>query len=161
MKALAILSVIVLIAAIGGVGYLYMTSSVVVAALDVFAVEADTQPELFAALKSQVESGSVIGTAYTGQTALGDASGYQFLTYTVRLKNNCFVTADMVELQVTPMEGDVLQIGDFQPKALQAQTTGDLQAVILTDIHMHATRELNVTYYIWGMPFTLRTICSQ
>jgi len=161
MKALAILSVIVLIASIVGVGYLYMTASMVVIGLDVIAVEAATQPELLSQLKSQVESGSVLGTAYTSQTWLEDASAYQFLTYTVRLQNNTFVTADMVELQVTPMSGDVLQIGDYTPKALQSHATGDIQATILTDATMHATRELNVTYYIWGLPFSLRTICSQ
>ncbi len=161
MKALAILSVIVLIASIVGVGYLYMTASVAVVGLDVIAVEASTQPELFNQLKSQVESGSVLGTAYTSQSWLEAASAYQFLTYTVRLQNNTFVTADMVELQVTPMSGDVLQIGDYTPKALQSHATGDIQATILTDAAMHATRELNVTYYIWGMPFSLRTICSQ
>jgi len=153
--------VIVLIASIVGVGYLYMTTSMVVIGLDVIAVEAATQPELFSQLKSQVESGSVLGTAYTSQAWLEDASAYQFLTYTVRLQNNTFVTADMVELQVTPMSGDVLQIGDYTPKALQSHATGDIQATILTDATMHATRELNVTYYIWGLPFSLRTICSQ
>lgn len=161
MKVLAILSVIVLIASLVGVGYLYMTSSVAVIGLDVIAVEAATQPDLFNQLKAQVESGGVLGTAYTSQTWLEDASAYQFLTYTVRLQNNTFVTADMVELQVTPMNGDVLQIGDFTPKALQSHATGDIQATILTDASMHSTRELNVTYYIWGMPFSLRTICGQ
>lgn len=161
MKFLAILSVLVLIASIVGVGYLYMTASMVVVGLDVIAVEASTQPDLFRTLKEQVESGSILGTAYTSQTWLEDASAYQFLTYTVRLRNNTFVTADMVELQVTPMSGDVLQIGDFTPKALPSHATGDIQATILTDANMHSTRELNVTYYIWGLPFTLRTICGQ
>ena len=88
---------------------------------------------------------------------IGDAANYQFYTYTVRLKNSCFLAADMVEVQVTPMEGDVLQIGDTSAKVLAARTTGDIQATILTDINMHAVRELNVTYYMWGLPFTLRT----
>lgn len=156
MKYVAILTVLVLIASLIGVGYLYLTANVTVEAIGVVAVEASTQPELFEQLRQQVESQSVVGTAYTNQP-LGDASGYQFYTYTIRLKNNCFVTADMVEVQVTPMAGDVLQLADDTARALPARTTGDLGATILTDVNMHSVRELNISYYMWGVPFTIRT----
>lgn len=156
MKFVAILSVLVLIASLVGIGYLYLTTNVTVEALGVVAVEAAHQPELFDQLRQQVENQSVLGTLYTSQP-LGDAANYQFYTYTIRLKNNCFVTADMVEVQVTPMEGDVLQIADTSARALAARSTGDLQATILTDIQMHSVRELNISYYMWGIPFTIRT----
>lgn len=156
MKVVAILSVLVLIASLVGVGYLYLTANVTVEAIGVVAVEASAQPEYFAQLKQQAESQQVVGTAFTSQP-LGDAESYQFLTYTVRLKNSCFVTADMVEVQVTPMQGDVLQMADTSARALSARSTGDLTATILTDIGMHAVRELNITYYMWGIPFSLRT----
>jgi len=162
MKTAAILSVLLLIACIIGVGYLYMTTAIVVLNTpQVIAVEAATQPEVFDQLRAQVESGSVLGSTYTSSRQLDDASHYQFLTYTVRLRNSCFVNADMVEVQVTPMEGDVLQMGDFSPKTLTAHSTGDIQATILTKIGMHPVRELNVTYYIWGLPFHLRTVYGQ
>lgn len=160
MKKVAILSVILLVACLIGVGALYLTANVVVEAVGVIAVEAETQPELFARLQEQQRTGHVIGTAYTSE-AIGDASNYQFYTYTVRLRNNCFLTADMVEVQVTPMEGDVMQVGDTSAKALSAQSTGDIQATILTARGMHAVRELNVTYYMWGMPFSVRTAYSS
>ncbi len=35
---------------------------------------------------------------------------YEFFTYTVRLKNNCLLNCDMVELQVTPRDGDIIQL---------------------------------------------------
>lgn len=156
MKYVAILTVLLLIASLIGVGYLYLTANVTVEAIGVVAVEASTQPELFEQLRQQVENQSVVGTAYT-TTPLGDASNYQFYTYTIRLKNNCFVTADMVEVQVTPMDGDVLQLADTSARALSARSTGDLGATILTDISMHSVRELNISYYMWGVPFTIRT----
>lgn len=159
MKYAAIATAILLILSLIGVGALYLTANVTVEAVSVIAVEAATQPDLFAELKTQQQSGSVIGTSYT-DSALGDAENYQFYTYTVRLKNSCFLTADMVEVQVTPMTGDVMQLGDTSAKALPARSTGDIQATILTDISMHAVRELNVTYYMWGIPFTLRTTYS-
>ncbi|MGN0777642.1 MAG: hypothetical protein ACI4MJ_00695 [Aristaeellaceae bacterium] len=156
MKYAAIAAALLLIVSLVGVGCLYLTANVTVEAVGVVAVEAATQAEVFSTLKEQQRTGQVVGTAFTSEP-LGDAADYQFYTYTVRLKNSCFLSADMVELQVTPMTGDVLQIGDTSAKALAPRTMGDLQATILTDIGMHAIRELNVTYYMWGIPFTLRT----
>lgn len=156
MKYIAILTVLLLIASLVGVGYLYLTSNVTVEAIGVVAVEASTQPEMFERLRQQMESQSVVGTAFTTQP-LGDINNYQFYTYTIRLKNNCFLTADMVEVQVTPMQGDVLQLADGSARALAARSTGDLGATILTDINMHSVRELNISYYMWGVPFTIRT----
>ena len=156
LKHAAIITVLLLIAALIGVGALYLTSNVTVEAVGVITVEAEAQPQLFAQLQEQQRSGYVTGTPYSTDP-IGSAENYQFYTYTVRLKNNCFLTADMVELQVTPMTGDVMQLGDFGAKALSARATGDIQATILTDINMHAVRELNVTYYMWGIPLTLRT----
>lgn len=156
MKYAAIFMVLVLIASLVGVGYLYLTANVTVQAVGVTAVEASTQPTLFEELARQVENRQVLGTAYTS-APLGGIENYQFYTYTVRLRNNCFVTADMVEVQVTPMEGDVLQIGDDTARALPARSTGDITATILTDVNMHSVRELNITYYMWGVPFSLKT----
>ena len=120
------------------------------------AVEASTQPALFEELARQVENRQVLGTAFSS-VPLGSVENYQFYTYTVRLRNNSFVTADMVEVQVTLMEGDVLQIGDDTARALSARSTGDITATILTDVNMHSVRELIVTYYMWGVPFSLKT----
>jgi hypothetical protein len=156
LKKAAILSVLLLILALIGVGALYLTANVTVEAVGVIALEAEAQPQLFSELRQQQASGYVSGTPYTADP-IGSIENYQFYTYTVRLKNNCFLTADMVELQVTPMAGDVMQLGDFSAKALAPRATGDIQATILTDVNMHAVRELNVTYYMWGIPFSLRT----
>lgn len=156
MKYVAIITVLLLIACLVGVGYLYLTANVTVEAIGVVAVEAASQPDMFLNLARQVEDQRVVGTAYT-TAPLGDASNYQFYTYTIRLKNNCFVTADMVEVQVTPMQGDVLQLADSSARALAARSTGDLSVTILTDINMHSVRELNISYYMWGVPFTIRT----
>lgn len=161
MKAAAIISVILLIVCLLGIGVLYATAGMTVESVGVIAVEASTQPDLFSQLRQQVESGGVLGTAYTGQSWLDDAENYQFYTYTIRLRNDCFVPADMIEVQVTPMDGDVLQIGDYTVKQLAARAEGDLQVTILTSIGMHPVRELMVSYYVWGMPFNLKTTYGQ
>ena len=157
MKYIAILSVLVLIVTLVGVGYLYMTANIVVEAVGVIATEAAGQEALFNDLKTQLRLNAVIGTPYVEPRELTGPEDYQFLTYTVRLRNNSTVPADMVELQITPMAGDILQIGSFDNVKLPAGQTVDATATILTGKNMHAIREVCITYYIWGVPFTMKT----
>ncbi len=157
MKYFAILTVLLLIVSLIGVGSLYLTSNLVVEATGVMAIEAETQPELFGQLRDQVRRGAVLGTPFVAQGELSDPENYQFYTYTVRLRNDCRIPAEMIELQVSPMPGDILQLGSDSQPALQARATGDVTATILTLKGVHSVREVIVTYYMWGVPFTLRT----
>ena len=157
MKYFAILTVLILIVTLVGVGYMYMNANIYVDAVGVVATDAASQPALFAELREQVRLGAVLGTPYTTAQELSDAANYQFYTYTVRLKNDTSVPADMVELQVTPMAGDVLQIGSFTDMKIPAKQTADVTATILTAKDMHPIREVTVSYYIWGVPFTMKT----
>ena len=92
----------------------------------------------------------------TGCIAADAVHQYQFYSYTVRLKNNTFLNAEAVELTVSPMNGDILQIGDTEMHTLRAQTSGDISAMILTAKGMHNVRELTVSWYFWGLPFSVR-----
>ena len=158
MKAAAIFMVIILVVSVCGVGYLYMTSSVTVAAVGMVATEATAQQGTFDELKVKLAAGSATGTIYQAGETLGDADDYQFYTYTVRLKNNCLLNCDMVELQVTPRDGDIIQLRNEQTLALATHTTGDISATILTVLDSGTARELLITYYVWGIPFTIKTI---
>ena len=157
MKYFAIITVLILIATLVGVGYLYMNANIFVEAVGVIATDAVSQYELYEDLRDQLRLGAVAGTPYIAATELAGPENYQFLTYTVRLRNNTAVPADMVELQVTPMAGDVLQIGSFEDVKLPAGRSMDATATILTDVNMHGIREVTITYYIWGVPFTMKT----
>lgn len=157
MKAIAILMVIALVVAVCGVGYLYMTANVSVVAVGMTATEATVQQATFDKLKTDLAQNSLIGTLFQNDTELGEAQAYQFYTYTVRLRNFSMLTCDMVELQVTPQEGDVLQMGNEQSKALSAGATGDISATVLTSVESLPVRELIITYYVWGIPFTVKT----
>lgn len=157
MKYFAIITVLILIATLVGVGYLYMNANVFVEAVGVIATDAVSQYELYEDLRDQLRLGAVAGTPYIAATELSGPENYQFLTYTIRLRNNTSVPADMVELQVTSMAGDVLQIGSFEDVKLPAGRSVDATATILTDVNMHPIREVTITYYIWGVPFTMKT----
>ena len=63
MKAFAVISVLVLLACLIGVGYVYMTAHIVVEGVGVVATEAVNQPQTFADVKEQIASGQVLGTA--------------------------------------------------------------------------------------------------
>lgn len=157
MKYFAILTVLILIVTLLGVGYMYMNANIYVEAVGVIATDAQSQQALFEELQTQLRLGAVVGTPYTAAQELAGPEDYQFLTYTVRLRNNCSVPADMVELQITPMAGDILQVGSSQDVKLPAGQTVDATATILTGVNMHAIREVTITYYIWGVPFTMKT----
>ncbi|MGN1368587.1 MAG: hypothetical protein ACI4WX_06960 [Aristaeellaceae bacterium] len=157
MKYFAIFSVLILIVTLVGVGYMYMSANIFVEAVGVVSTDAPSQIILFEELREQLRLGAVVGTPFVSTQELSDAENYQFYTYTVRLRNECAVAADMVELQVTPMTGDILQIGSFADIKLPAKQTVDASATILTDVNMHPIREVTITYYIWGVPFTMKT----
>lgn len=157
MKYFAILTVLILIVTLVGVGYMYMSANIFVEAVGVVATDAPSQIATFEELREQLRLGAVVGTPYVAAQELSSAENYQFYTYTVRLRNDCSVPADMVELQVTPMAGDILQIGSFADVKLPAKQTVDVNATILTDVNMHPIREVMVTYYIGGVPFTMKT----
>jgi len=156
MKYIAALMVIVLLAAVGGTGYLYMTANLVVEATGLASHPASEQQATFDDLKTRMELNAVQGTLFDSE-ALGSAQDYVFYTYTLRLRNDCFLDMDMVEVQVVPVDGDILQIGSFQANGLPARSTGDISATILTRAGNHAVREIIVTYYVWGVPHTLKT----
>lgn len=162
MKYFAIISALVLLLTLVGVGSLYMTANIYVEAAGVITVEASTQPALFASLRDQARLGAVVGTSYAGQAQLGEAEDYQFCIYTVRLRNDCHVTAESVEVQVAPMSGDVLYFAqnDYLPVptlvSVPAGGTAEASAVLLTTRGNHTIREVAVTYYMWGIPFTLK-----
>ena len=89
---------------------------------------------------------------------LSGAEDYVFYTYTFRLENNTTLPAEMTEVQITPMSGDILQIGSDQVLTLPAHTIGDVTAHHPDEQgHARQSGEANITYYIWGIPFTIRT----
>ena len=155
LKALMILMIVLVVAALGVVGYFFAGAKVSISAYKAEGVPAAQQTELFEQIKTQVEQNEFQGTRFT-TAPLGDAEDYAFITYTLRLSNQCLVPIDTVEVQVEPDASDVLQIGDTKVHSLEAQSQGDMTATILTAVDSHSVRELIVTYYVWGVSFSIR-----
>ena len=155
MKPLAIILVILVLAALVGVGYLYFTSNLTVSFSSVVATDPVNQTEAFSQIRTAVENETFIGTRFSSEQ-LGDPEDYLFYTWTVHLENKSFLPADTVEIQITPMTGDVLLLGDTEEHSLDSRRTADLTATVLTSRGMHSVREATVTWYVWGLPFSAR-----
>ena len=155
MKAAAIILIVLVLAAVGAIGYLYLKSDLAVSFVSCIVTDTVTQADYFDQLKSQIASSSFVGTLFAG-TDLGEADEYQFITYTVHLTNHAFLNAEVIEFRVTPMQGDVAQIGETVQYSLKSGKSMDLSATILTAREMHSIREGTVTCYFWGIPFTTK-----
>ena len=155
MKPFAVILIILVLAAVCGVGYLYLNAGLDVRFVSCVATDTVTQAETFDALKSAIASDTFVGTRFS-QDEPGSADQYQFLTYTVRLNNHAFLPAEVIEIRITPMQGDVLQVGDRNLHDLASGREMELSAVILTTREMHSVREATVSYYFWGVPFTAK-----
>ena len=155
MKAAAIILLVLCLAALGGVGWLYLTASVDVIPAEVIATDAVSQTDYYADLMAQLENESFVGTRFS-RDPLESPEQDVFYTYTVRITNRSFLPLQLAELQVSPISGDYLQVGDLEPHDLAAGRSLDLSATILTRKQTHNVRELTVSYYIWGLPFFTR-----
>lgn len=155
MKAAAILMLVVCLAALCGVGYLYMSASITVSPVETIASDAVSQSEYYQTLREQLENGSFTGTLFS-QDRPDNPERDVFYTYTVQISNHSFLPAEVVELQIMPVTGDILQIGDPSEHTLISGHTISLSATLLTEKQLHNIRELTVTYYVWGIPFSAK-----
>lgn len=160
MRPIAIGLLVVCLGLIGLTGYLYFTANVLITDIECIATDAADQKETFDWLKTQTEEGTFVGTPFHTEE-MGEAGEYQFLTYTARISNGSFLKAEVAEMQVTPMNGDVLQMAAEGLKSIPARRSGSVSATILTRKGGHNVRELVLTYYLWGLPFSERVTYSK
>ena len=156
MRAVAVLTAIIFLAACGGVVYLYKTAELTATDVRMTATPATEDPERFNEISRQIAGGGGLGILFSDE-APENAEDWQFITYTVHLKNATFLTADAVEIQITPMAGDVLQLADETVWTLPARSEGDLKVTLMTSSRMHGIREMTVRWYMNGQPFSLKT----
>lgn len=161
LKIAAIASVSLLLVMLVLVGYLFMTAEVQVVSVESHGIPASSDPFAFEQLKASVMDGTFQGTLFQKPLEWKDASEYVYLTYTIRLRNNCLVPIDMVEGQVVPLSTDILQIGSFDVRSLGLKSEGDLTVQILAPKDTHSVRELIVTYYLWGVSGSVKTLSGQ
>lgn len=155
MKPLAIFLVLLVIAALAGVGWLWYSSNMTAVCTACVAADPVTQEAAFRDLKSSLETGSFVGTLFS-KAPLEGPEDYIFYTWTVHMTNKTFLPATVLEVQITPMTGDVLVVGNPAEQTLEARSEKDLSVTMLTSRDKHSVREAIVTWYVWGLPFSTR-----
>lgn len=161
LKYIAIACVSILLVMILLVGYLFLTAKVEVINITAQEISAANNPEFFDTLKSSVDQDTFVGTLFQKPLEWKHADEYVFLTYTIRLRNNCLVPIDMVEAQIVPQSTDILQVGELSVRSLDLKSEGDLSVQILAPKDTQPVREIIVTYYLWGVSGNLKTVYGQ
>lgn len=151
MKKAAIVLMVLVLAVGGVIGYALFQTNLQVLAKGLQRTPAAERRKEFEALKQAAEGQRLMGTVLKKE-GIGQAENYSLYTYTLRLKNNCLVDAEMVEMQISPASGDVLFYGSTQEIVIPAGKTKDISCVLLTEGTPRAVREIYVTYYLWGHP---------
>ena len=163
MWAVAIVQVLCVLAAGGVLIYAAVNGTRDATALPVQVIPAAERPDEFARWQTALIRQAVQGTAFQSSMP-GSVENYAFYVYTVSVSNKGLLGARMAELQVVPKEGDVLSYSPAAslsqnvnlPVDIPAGTTRNLQCILLTRRGSNAVRELYLTYYIWGRPYTIR-----
>ncbi len=160
LKYIAIFMTILVVVTLLLVGYFFATASVSIVAYRAKGIQCADIPERFEQIKTSVEEATFVGTRFAMEP-LGEAEEYALITYTVRLSNQCLVPIDMIEIQITPQNGDVLQLGNPEIHSLKAKTQGDFTATILAPKGSHSIRELIVSYYVWGVSYSIKELYQE
>lgn len=122
----------------------------------------------FARLKEQHATHAVRGLVYE-EDALGSAEDYKILEYTILARNAGLVEARMLEALVVPLKGDVLCYSQQEalgrdvnaPVNVRAGSRQEYKVYLLTLKGLPNSRDLQVSYYIWGNPFILKARYNQ
>lgn len=92
-----------------------------------------------------------------------DEEGYEYVLYTVRVKNNNLTEARTVEMNIDATEGDILfYMPQEEEIVLSPGEEKDINAFLLRKKSTaSATRTVYVTYRFFGKPFRMRCTCSE
>ena len=151
MKTAAIILLALVLAVGGALGWELFHTNLQVTGKALQTLPAAERTLQYDALRAAVSRQSLLGTVLK-KTEMGPAENYSYYIYTLRLKNNGLVPAEMVEMQVSPIAADVLFYGDTQETIIPPGGEKDVWVVLLTEGAPHSVRDLYITYYLWGHP---------
>ena len=159
LKVTAIAAIALLLVMVSLVAYLFLTAEVQV--VNISAEGKEINAEDFDALKTAIDQETFYGTLYQKPFEWKASSEYVRLTYKIKLRNNCLVPIDMIEVQVVPQADDILQFPDLDVKSLDLKSEGVIETSILAPKNTHSIRDMIVTYYLWGVSGNLKTVYGQ
>ena len=149
MKTAAIVMIVLVLAVGGALGWALFNTNLRVIAKGMQIFPAQERIGEFEQVKLAANQRSLLGTLLK-TAAIGEAQDYSFYVYSLRLKNNGLVPAEMVELQISPFTQDVLFYGAEEEIIIMPGEARDVWCVLLTEGAPTAVREIYITYYLWG-----------
>ncbi len=163
MKRAAIIAVVLVLLLGGVLVYGLIGTRLGITPVSAQVIPATEQPGEFARLQRAVARNALVGTAFQREIG-GSAEEYTIVIYTVALKNTGLLPAEMAELVVSPAANDVLCYTDQSAQGRIPQVTvppGEtvqIRCVLLTKTteRMSTVRDLYISYYVWGHPFTIK-----
>ena len=154
MKKLAIFLILTVLVVAGLILYGLFQSRLQVIGKSLTFRSADQDQEWaqrFEAQKADMAINALQGTPIKNGP-LGDAGNYVYREYTLMVKNPGLVDAEMVEIQIAPVAGDVLYWGESGKVDIKAGETRNIKCYLLTEGNTHNVRNFYLTYYLWGNP---------
>ncbi len=157
MKILAALVAVVTLIALAAGGYTWYTATLTVTLENAQVISAKDQPEEFARRRAELENNALQGVIFQ-ESMPGNAEEYSFILYTVTIENKCLLPAEMLELQISPAQGDIMSYTQTGATGITVQPgqTQSVWGMLVSKAGGYAVRDLYITYYIWGNPFTVK-----
>ncbi len=155
MKKVAIVLWVLVVILGGAFMYQLFSSRLVVTGVAFSSMDAKDNQALFDTFSLSVNENHLNGTIISRE-ALKNAEDHVFYTYTLRLKNKSLFPAEMVEIQLPSVHGDVLYYGQNQKSDIHALQEEEVYVILLTSNGQTPVRELYITYYILGRPHQMK-----
>lgn len=164
MKRFIILLVLLLIASLVLVTWGYAGAHLDIRIEGVVALQYEQYPQEFERILSLLANDAVRGIVYDPQLN-GTKSDFVILEYTLVFRNAGLLSARMLEAQVVPVKGDVLCYSQQEARGQDVNLSIDvnpgrevrLRCYLLTRKDLHAVRDLQTSYYVWGTAY-LKTV---
>jgi len=161
MRFAAFTLILLVVVSVGLVAYTWTNTALICNVPGVQVESAEKRQNEFLWCQAAMENNAVPGTVYQSSLA-GEPTDYNIMTYKVNITNKCLLDAEMTEIQIVPIDGDIVcfsggdTIGVNVPVNIPAMSTVSISCILITGAENHAVREFNVTYYIWGHPYSVR-----
>ncbi|MDR1600446.1 MAG: hypothetical protein LBS11_11350 [Oscillospiraceae bacterium] len=155
MKRLAA-ALLVIVALVGGAAlYLRLSANLSAQGAYIEVHPAAGSLAVFDDLKARLEDGSFTGEVVS-DADLGSPDGYEFLVYTVRLRNYGMLPAEWIRIEIAPeREWDVIALGETRGFSLAAFSTGALSGTMLARSGGNPARTVTIRYYVYGRMLTI------
>ena len=139
--------------------YALMNTQLRVVGKDVLVFGSTEKPNVFAGYDQALGEGSFTGTVFE-RAALDETVA--MVVYDLRFANRCLVPAEMVEIQLGARDGDICYIqSESGQQRIDPFGTGDYRVTLFTKDGGRKTREMYITYYLWGNEQSMKFVLEE